>query len=168
MTEEKLRTYIETHSQRKDAGRAGSLGKADTFPFRVPEGYFDTFADRMMSRISEQEVSRGVEVDAPSKFSMPSVQTDNTGKPGSKHRVLIPRIWRYVAASIVVAFVVGAGVMLTQTGGAGMNEQMQLASNVSELQMQLLDEDDADMYQELDYAMVDNHEIAAYLTENIQ
>ena len=166
MTEEKLRTYIEEHSQRPDKGRTGFKEEGNAYPFRVPNGYFDTFADRLMSRLPEQTTDSQASGDTLHIAAASATASATSGdRRGAKHRMLIPRVWRYLAACIVVVFVTGFGIMLTQRGGNGTTDQMQLASNVSELQMQLMDDDDADLYQELDYAMVDNHEIAAYLTE---
>lgn len=91
-------------------------------PFRVPEGYFEGFNERLFARLPKEP---------------------------EKHNVvpLRPRLWR-VAAAIAVAFAIGGGLYWTG------NRQAQLAEQAQE-----------EYYNEaLDYIMVDNAEIAEYLT----
>ena len=85
-------------------------------PFRVPEGYFENFNERLLARLPQQQQPRKV------------VR-------------LMPRVWRY-AAAIVVVLGVGSALYLNHK-----TAQEEYYNQV------------------LDYAMVDNMEIAAYLTE---
>lgn len=124
MTEEKLKQYIEDKR---------SVGASD--PFKVPEGYFDSFCDRVMSQLPEQQ------------------QTIR--------RTLIPRVWRYAAAAVVVGLIASVAVLVPQFKQG--QEDMQLASNHVESDMSL----DEEYFNEvLDYSMLNNNDIAYYLTEN--
>ncbi len=97
-------------------------------PFRVPEGYFEGFNERLMNRLPQ------------------------TGKKGKTVR-LLPRIWHYAAAIVVVA---------------GLTSVV-LWSNRPSVTTQLAENNDAAVESfyddELDYIMVGNTEIAVYLTE---
>ncbi|MCQ2223004.1 MAG: hypothetical protein MJZ35_04345 [Bacteroidaceae bacterium] len=124
MTEEKLKQYIE---DKRPAGASD--------PFKVPEGYFDSFCDRVMSQLPEQQ------------------QTIR--------RTLIPRVWRYAAAAVVVGLIASVAVLVPQFKQG--QEDMQLASNHVESDMSL----DEEYFNEvLDYSMLNNNDIAYYLTEN--
>ena len=112
------------------------VGKEDPFP--APEGYFDTFETRLMKRLEEEQAVK------PSKASVFR---------------LSPKIWRYAAAVAAVAAVVCVGVFMPSWRNNGQD----LASNEQETEVFY---DENYMNEELDYAMVDNHEIASYLTEN--
>lgn len=128
MIEDKLRQHVGT----KD-------------PFKVPEGYFDTFADRLQSRIDQ----------------MPKAEK----KPTKRVR-LVPKAWFAAAASIVIVASVGLSVMVPKwkTGNAESTKMssMELAK-ASESEISSMEEA---YFDELDYAMIDNNEIAYYLTEN--
>lgn len=113
-------------------------------PFKVPEGYFDTFADRLQARID----------------LLPQAE-----KKPTKHVRLVPRAWFAAAASIVIVASVGLSVMLPKWN-AGRSEttsatQTELASNA---ESEFASAEDT-YFDELDYAMIDNNEIAYYLTE---
>ena len=127
MTEEKLKQYIE-----------GKRSQGMTDPFKVPEGYFDTLCDRVMSQLPEQQ------------------QTIR--------RTLIPRAWRYAAAAIVVGAVACAGVLVPQFKRG--QDTTQLASNNEILDIESLMQDEDYFNDVLDYSMLDNNDIAYYLTEN--
>ena len=105
-------------------------------PFKVPEGYFDTLCDRVMGQLPEPQ------------------QTIR--------RTLIPRVWRY-AAAVVVGAVVCASVLVPHFSR---NEEAQMASNQTEAEMQRLMADEEYFNDVLDYSMVNNNDIAYYLTEN--
>lgn len=115
-------------------------------PFKVPEGYFDTFADRLQSRIDQ----------------MPKAE-----KKPTKRVHLVPKAWFAAAASIVIVASVGLSVMLPKwkTGQADINHlaNTELAGT-SESDASAMEE--AYYFDEFDYAMIDNNEIAYYLTEN--
>lgn len=120
------------------------IGKNE--PFKVPEGYFESFADRLQARIDQ----------------MPKVE-----KPTRRFK-LVPKAWFAAAASIVIVASVGLSVMM-QKGGAKSAEtdapvaEQELAGVTEGSTMSA--EDAAYFYEELDYAMIDDNEIAYYLTE---
>ncbi len=126
MTEERLKQYIE-----------GKRPTGATDPFKVPEGYFDTFCDRVMGQLPEPQ------------------QTIR--------RTLIPRLWRYAAAALVVGAVVCAGVLAP---GFRKSDDVQLASNLMEEERERMSLDEEYFNDVLDYSMVSNNDIAYYLTEN--
>ena len=127
MMEERLKQYIEDKRP---------MGASD--PFKVPEGYFDTFCDRVMSQLPEPQ------------------QTIR--------RTLIPRFWRYAVAIVVVGVIASVGVLVPHFRH---NQDTQLASNQEEMDIERLMIEDEDYFNYvLDYSMVDNNDIAYYLTEN--
>lgn len=93
-------------------------------PFRVPEGYFEQFTGRLLTRLPRQR----------------------------RHPSLLRRVWRYAAVMAVVA---GAGVAFYAV-------RQGRTANESVLQETYQEEYINDA---LDYAMVNNNEIALYLTE---
>lgn len=96
-------------------------------PFRVPDGYFDTFTERLMKQLPAQEQPKKV-------------------------RRLMPTLWRYAAAVLLVA-VVGTGLYV------GLNDRQNNLALTEEVSQE-------EYYNEaLDYIMVNNMEIAEYLTE---
>ena len=90
-------------------------------PFRVPEGYFENFNERLASRLPQ------------------------TSKKEQKTVRLIPRLWRYAAAVILML---------------GTSTALYWTNNHAEEVTQEEYYNDA-----LDYYMVNNLEIAEYLTE---
>ena len=98
-----------------------------TNPFRVPDGYFENFDERLFARL-------------------PQVQA----KP--KIIDLVPRFLRYAAAVVIV---VGVGSALWWNRN---HSEPVMAYNEETVQESYYDE-------ALDYIMVDNMEIAEYLTE---
>ena len=94
-------------------------------PFRVPEGYFEGFNERLMARLPRTEKARTIP--------------------------LRSRLWRYAAA---VAVILGVGSALYW-------------NHDTRSEMAYYEESTLEQYynEALDYAMVDNMEIAAYLTE---
>lgn len=119
------------------------IGKNE--PFKVPEGYFDSFADRLQARIDQ----------------LPQV-----AKPTATKRVrLVPKAWFAAAASIVIVASVGLSIMIPEWKH-GKAE----SSNPNKTELAKLTEGEAKgveetyFYDELDYAMIDNNEIAYYLT----
>lgn len=106
-------------------------------PFKVPEGYFDTLCDRVMAQLPEQQ------------------------KP--IRRTLIPRLWRY--AAVLVVGVVGSACLLIPHLKGGQDNQLAQTDVVEDSEVGYYYDDDY-FSDALDYAMVDNNEIAMYLTEN--
>lgn len=126
MNEEKLKKHIQDMHNEKCASHS--------YPFKTPEGYFETFCDRLMDNLPE----------------------DNSRK--TRTVKLIPRVTRYVAACAALAFIIGGTLVALKTVNPGQDE----ASTIASVQ----NYDDTYLDEELDYAMVDNNEIAMYLTEN--
>lgn len=90
-------------------------------PFKVPEGYFEDFNERLLARLPQQQKAKTVS--------------------------LRPKLWRY-AAAVVVAIGLGAALYISQS-----EENTTVYASQEEY------------YNEaLDYVMVGNTEIAAYLT----
>ena len=90
-------------------------------PFRVPEGYFENFNERLQARLPQQQKAKTIR--------------------------LRTVLWRY-AAAVVVVLGLGTALYLNQ------NNQ---ATTAYETQEEYFND-------ELDYIMVDNMEIAEYLT----
>lgn len=110
-------------------------------PFKVPEGYFDTFADRLQARIDQ----------------MPQVK-----KP-TKVVNFVPKAWFAAAASVVIVASVGLSIMVPRwKDGKDLSAVAQ--TELASADVNSSEQDEA-YFDELDYAMIDNNEIAYYLTE---
>ncbi len=109
-------------------------------PFTVPENYFADFADRLMNELPEKNA--------------PVVN-----KPAAKVRHL--RYWLATAAVLCSVAVTGAWVYLRQASAS----KTPVASVSVEHDLNVAPETES-VYMEdmLDYALVDNSEIAMYLT----
>lgn len=109
----------------KEEQRIDELGGRNN-PFRVPEGYFEQFDARLMARLPRTEKK-------------------------AKEVRLMPRLWRYAAAVLIIVGV-GSAIIWNRQSSAPIayNEEVEMEEYYNEA---------------LDYAMVDNMEIAAYLTE---
>lgn len=109
-------------------------------PFTVPENYFADFADRLMNELPEKNA--------------PVVN-----KPATKVRHL--RYWLATAAVLCSVAVTGAWVYLRQASAS----KTPVASVSVEHDLNVAPETES-VYMEdmLDYALVDNSEIAMYLT----
>lgn len=105
--------------------------------FKVPNGYFDTFCDSIMNKLPVAE----------------AVQ-----KP--RRLLLHKRLWQQAAATIFIV----ATISLTLYEAFGKkNNQVPVNSYITEEIIKSY-EDDNYVDDALDYAMIDNSEIAAYLT----
>ena len=109
-------------------------------PFRTPERYFDDFTERLMARLPE--VKPQAEPERPRVVRLP----------------LMRRLARYAAAAMLTGAVLGIGTYYYQRDAA--QADALLLAEQQEYSLSAEDLDDA-----LDYAMVDNEEIAYYLTE---
>ena len=109
-------------------------------PFRTPEGYFESFTDRLMARIAEE---------APKQ--------EDVVKARVVELPLWQRAMRYAAAVAVAVLCVGGGTFLYSRLQAP--EQL-LTNDALEYAW-----DDEELDDVLDYEMVDNNQIAYYLTE---
>lgn len=109
-------------------------------PFRTPDGYFENFTDKLMARIAAEAPQQAEPV---------------------KARVVALPLWRramrYAAAVVAAVVCVGGGTLLynrLQTPDQLMNgDALEYAW------------DDDELEDILDYEMVDNNQIAYYLTE---
>lgn len=122
-------------------------------PFRVPENYFEQLAEQVMQNLSD--VARQEPI------------TQSANQP--RARKLQIRPWLYAAACSVVALAMGVSYYFmnsqaTSTEAAPMASVApahNTASDMSDLRSDNSYYDDA-----ADYAMLDNAEIYAYLSEN--
>ncbi len=118
------------------------IGKNE--PFKVPEGYFESFADRLQARIDLMPQAK-----KPTKFVH-----------------LVPKAWLAAAASIVIVASVGITVMLPKWKGGKMDATASSQTEIANLsESNASESEESYFYDELDYAMIDNNEIAYYLTE---
>ena len=114
----------------------------DRGQFKVPEGYFDTLADRIMANIPE----------APKQEKQ---------KKSAKIISLNTRLKIAVAAAIVGAVVCGTTIHLYQQGTkiANLNTNTEMTNN-----SETYGEEYVNDY--IDYAMVDGTDIYEYISEN--
>lgn len=109
-------------------------------PFRTPDGYFENFTERMMARIAEEAPKQAEPV---------------------KVKVVELKPWRnamrYAAAILVALFSIGGGTLLFN--------RLQTPDQLLENDALELAWDDDDLDDVLDYELVDNSQIAYYLTE---
>jgi len=116
------------------------LGKRN--PFLVPDGYFDSFADRLMQQLPERPVH---------DEASPEVR-----KPA---RMVQMRRWLYAAACAVV-LVVGAWVWQS------LPDAEVATQPAAQLAVQQEQASDAAFDETADYLMLDNQDIYVYLAEN--
>ena len=114
----------------------------DRGQFKVPEGYFDTLADRIMANIPE----------APKQEKQ---------KKSAKIISLNTRLKIAVAAAIVGAVICGTTIRLYQQGTkiANLNTNTEMTNN-----SETYGEEYVNDY--IDYAMVDGTDIYEYISEN--
>ena len=112
-------------------------------PFTTPEGYFDSFTSRLMERMEHEGL-----LEQPAEKSVV--------KPAKVIRLNpLQRLMRYAAAAVVAGVCVVAGTYLY-------NHEMS-QSQGTELADYVLSDDEID--EMLDYEVVNNSQIAYYLTE---
>lgn len=116
-------------------------------PFRTPDGYFDDFTARLHARM----VNEGLLSDVQATETKAKVVKMNPFK----------RVVRYAAAAVIAGICVGAGTYLYTH--RSMADQM-MTNDSYELAISDETLDDALDY-EMEYGMVDNNQIAYYLTE---
>jgi len=111
-------------------------------PFLVPDGYFDSFTDRMMQQLPERPVS---------------VEPSRKGrKPALMVRM---RPWLYAAACALV-LVVSAWLWRSQPDTSVATQP------AAQLAVQQEQTSDATFDEAADYMMIDNQDIYTYLAEN--
>ena len=110
-------------------------------PFRVPEGYFDQLADRVMAQLPERDQQ---------------AEQISLSDRHPKSRLVALRPWFYAAACTIAVVVMGVTFLSHDSA-----EEQPLASTSTTTNTESQYIDDA-----ADYAMLDNAEIYAYLAEN--
>lgn len=115
-------------------------------PFVVPEGYFENFTSRMMDRVKSE-----------------GLMTSET--PATPHTAVKLQLWqkwlRYAAvAAIVVASFAGGWFFYQQPARNDVGEQFVAQGDQGDFYYT-----DDDLDAALDYELVDNDQIAYYLTE---
>ena len=114
-------------------------------PFQVPEGYFEGFTERMMTRLAEEkQTTGGLNVQQPRVVQLP----------------IWRRVMRYAAAAAVVAVCVGGGWIYSMHQPSSSGVQLSAQTETS-----AFDYSEEDINAILDYELVDNQHIAYYLTE---
>lgn len=118
----------------------GKSSKAHS-PFKVPEGYFDTLCERIMERLPEKE--------EPQRTLLMRLTT----RRSLRHAIA-------TAAACLIA------AIITQTSVHYYRSQQKNEMTSAAVTEDILRayEDEAYVDEALDYAMIENHEIAAYLT----
>ena len=108
-------------------------------PFQVPDGYFDQLTEQIMQQLPERETHVG------------------------RAHVIRMRPWLYAAACVALALVMGVSYYFTQSPATSL-EGGHMAAAVQPAATESL----ANSYMDdaADYAMLDNTEIYAYLSEN--
>lgn len=112
-------------------------------PFRVPEGYFEDFTRQLMDKLPERE-SRPI----PAK------------RPAVVHTL---RRWGYAAAAVCGIALLGGG--LYRAGWWADLNQMTAQQNATVIEAVHPNSLDDYINDALDYAMVDNQEIAMYILD---
>ena len=108
-------------------------------PFKVPEGYFEGLASQVMERLPER----------------PQVAV----KPVCPHR---PRVWAWVsAAACLCAAIFSTAIYFANVGASDLNGTGNGAVAHSSVSNFEFDDDEF-----ADYAMIDNADIYAYLTDS--
>ena len=111
-------------------------------PFLVPDGYFDSFADRLMQQLPEQPLRE--------------VAASEERQPA---RMVRMRRWLYAAACAVV-LIVSAWVWQS------LPETSAVKQPVAQVAAQQEPTSDASFDEAADYLMLDNQDIYVYLAEN--
>ncbi len=111
-------------------------------PFLVPDGYFDSFADRLMQQLPEQPLRE--------------VAASEERQPA---RMVRMRRWLYAAACAVV-LIVSAWVWQSLPDTSAVKQP------VAQVAAQQEPTSDASFDEAADYLMLDNQDIYVYLAEN--
>ena len=113
-------------------------------PFRVPEGYFDQLADRVMAQLPERD-------------QQAEQVTLSNHRP--KSRLVALRPWLYAAACTVAVVVMGLTFYSHDVAEEQPLASTSTTNTTTNTESQYIDD-------AADYAMLDNAEIYAYLAEN--
>ncbi|MCX2836582.1 hypothetical protein OQ279_00335 [Salinimicrobium sp. MT39] len=150
----------------------------NTSGFKVPEGYFQDFEARMMSRVTEDEKSFG---DNP--FKVPNDYFEHLGdrvfekietpKEGKVIPLFNRKIWSYVASVAAVVAILFSTVIFNDNSEVGFEDL-----NITAVENYLLESIDTDNPNETDFAPyeitasanpnIDKEALYEYLNENIE
>lgn len=140
MTEEKLKQFI---AERR-INRMPETGRSESSPFKVPEGYFDTLCDSILDKLPTAEVSK---------------------KP--RYITLRRRFFEHAAALL---FVIGTISLAIYESSINTPADTSIDKDKFSPVSIAITDDIIESYQDdkyvddaLDYAMIENNEIAAYL-----
>lgn len=117
-------------------------------PFRTPDGYFEGFTSRLMERMERE----GLTTTPAQMVEQPTAKVVKMNP--------IRRALRYAAAAVVAGICVGTGTYLYMNQSS--TDQMMAGDAMELLSEETLEQ--AFDY-EADYEMLDNNQIAYYLTE---
>ncbi|MBR1682583.1 MAG: hypothetical protein IJ700_04435 [Bacteroidaceae bacterium] len=130
-------THEETFTHEEAFIREHDSGRS---PFQTPDGYFEGFTERLMARIAEEQP---------------------VAEASQKARIVQIPLWRrslrYAAAIAVAAVALG--------GGALLYDRLQTPEQAWEVDAAEYAWDTGELDEVIDYEMLDNQQIAYYLTE---
>lgn len=109
-------------------------------PFRVPDGYFDDFTQRLMQRLPQEAASQTT---TPRRARIVSLSPAR-------------RLMRYAAAVMVAAACLGSGLYLYNRSASDTDDILTASDYLA---------NDDNLDDMLDYEMLSNNQIAYYLTE---
>lgn len=123
--------------------------------FRVPDGYFEQFTERMMQRLPEQETEQVAQ----------TVQLPKR-EPAKTSRLRKLRIY-FAAAACLCFAVFGITFYMHQHQESNDTQALSAQHSTQNAQQQILNSAAEEAYFEeaADYVMLDNAEIYAYLSE---
>ena len=120
-------------------------------PFRVPEGYFEQFTEQLMQQLPEREQTVAKHVD------MAQQQSDSQLHARKVHM----RPWLYAAACTALALMLGVSYYFMQSPATSSE-----SAPVAVVAPATTTPDYSYIDEVADYAMLDNAEIYACLSEN--
>lgn len=125
----------------KHIGSAKKNGsQAQGFPFKVPEGYFDTLQERVMARLPERE----------------AVLIDLSAERRRQRRLFV----RWAAAAVCLCMAVGGSVAYwSQQDATGQARYAEAQQG-----MKMAEGEDSYIDEVADYTMMDNADIYTYLS----
>ena len=126
--------------------------------FKVPEGYFDNFAEQMMAKIPEQEID--------------SPEVTDKNRQENKAKFVHLSLWRRlplrkIAAVLAVTAMLGGGVFYQLQQSEKKHHALAHNETPAIESSHVTDGDDAAFEQMADYTMMDNETIyASLIAEN--
>lgn len=122
--------------------------------FKVPEGYFDNFAEQMMAKIPEQEIDSPEETD----------KNRQENKAKFVHLSLWRRLpLRKIAAVLAVTAMLGGGLLYQLQQAEKKHHAMAHNETPTTENSHVTDGDDAAFEQMADYTMMDSQDFYAQL-----